>query len=256
MTETEVRKYTESVFEEIKHVDESGNEYWFARELQTVLEYAQWRRFDESIERAKEACVNSGFNINDHFADAGKMVTIGSNATREIDDVKLSRYACYLIVMNGDSRKEVIALGQTYFAVKTRQQESRLLKITQFSRIGDTKAFTVDLEQKRSMSVKDLRKARKFLIIWEARNWLPICLEQLKQMRNFAEIIFKAKRLFQAMFVILQLGYQSVNFASGFVACVCSAVLTYAQVRSVPDFLFSSSLPNFSARFGGFFLAK
>lgn len=116
-------KYSEQTFESIKHVNEYGEEYWLARELQLVLEYAQWRRFSDAIERAKLACKNSGFAVEDHFADVGKMVDIGSGAERQIDDVMLSRYACYLIVMNGDPRKEVISIGQSYFAVKTRQQE-------------------------------------------------------------------------------------------------------------------------------------
>ena len=116
-------KYSEQTFESIKHVNEYGEEYWLARELQPVLEYAQWRRFSDAIERAKLACKNSGFAVEDHFADVGKMVDIGSGAERQIDDVMLSRYACYLIVMNGDPRKEVISIGQSYFAVKTRQQE-------------------------------------------------------------------------------------------------------------------------------------
>ena len=120
---SELVKYSEQTFESIKHVNEYGEEYWLARELQPVLEYAQWRRFSDAIERAKLACKNSGFAVEDHFADAGKMVDIGSGAERQIDDVMLSRYACYLIVMNGDPRKEVIAIGQSYFAVKTRQQE-------------------------------------------------------------------------------------------------------------------------------------
>ena len=119
----ELIKYSEQTFESIKHVNEYGEEYWLARELQPVLEYAQWRRFSDAIERAKLACKNSGFAVEDHFADVGQMVDIGSGAEREIDDVLLSRYACYLIVMNGDPRKEVIAIGQSYFAVKTRQQE-------------------------------------------------------------------------------------------------------------------------------------
>ena len=87
------------------------------------MEYAQWRRFQESVERAKTACEASGLEVADHFADVGKMVDLGSGSQRKIADIKLSRYACYLIVMNGDPRKEVIALGQTYFAVKTRQKE-------------------------------------------------------------------------------------------------------------------------------------
>lgn len=120
---SELVKYSEQTFESIKHVNEYGEEYWLARELQPVLEYVQWRRFSDAIERAKLACKNSGFAVEDHFADVGKMVDIGSGAERQIDDVMLSRYACYLIVMNGDPRKEVIAIGQSYFAVKTRQQE-------------------------------------------------------------------------------------------------------------------------------------
>lgn len=115
--------YSQQTFESIKHVDENGNEFWYARELQSALEYAQWRRFQESIERAKTACEACGVDIADHFAGVGKMVSLGSGSERKIADVKLSRYACYLVVMNGDPRKEVIALGQTYFAVKTRQQE-------------------------------------------------------------------------------------------------------------------------------------
>lgn len=118
-----MEKYREEIFEAIKHTNEYGQEFWYARELQTVLEYAQWRRFSETIERAKEACRNSGYEIKEHFADVGKLVQIGSGAKREVEDFMFSRYACYLIVMNGDPRKEVIAFGQTYFAVKTRQQE-------------------------------------------------------------------------------------------------------------------------------------
>jgi len=113
----------ENVFDNIKHENEYGQEFWYARELQPVLEYSQWRYLKEAIERAKTACGNSGQNVKDHFAEVRKMVDIGSNAKRSVEDYELSRYACYLIVMNGDPRKEIIALGQTYFAVKTRQQE-------------------------------------------------------------------------------------------------------------------------------------
>lgn len=119
----EVKQYSNQAFEEIKRVNEYGREYWEARQLQGVLEYSKWGNFVKVIEKAKEACRNSQFDIDDHFADVGKMVDIGSGTQRTIDDMHLSRYACYLIVQNSDPRKEVVALGQTYFAIQTRRQE-------------------------------------------------------------------------------------------------------------------------------------
>ena len=120
---SEIARYSEETFESIKHVDEYGYKFWYARELQRVLEYTQWRRFADAIERAKLACSNSGYSASEHFADVGKSSPMPHGGVRILEDYMLSRYACYLIVMNGDPRKEVIAVGQTYFAVKTRQQE-------------------------------------------------------------------------------------------------------------------------------------
>ena len=119
----QIKEYTEKIFEDIKHIDELGNEYWLARELQKVLGYNQWRSIDELIGKAKVACRESKNTIDDHFALQSKMVNIGSKTTRNIVDYKLSRYACYLIVMNGNPKKEIIALGQTYFTIQTRKQE-------------------------------------------------------------------------------------------------------------------------------------
>ena len=110
-------------FDDIKHIDENGMEFWYARELAEVLDYNKWENFAKVIKRAMIACDNSGYNINDQFPEVRKMVDIGSKTKREVVDYKLTRYACYLIVQNGDPRKEVIALGQTYFAVQTYRQE-------------------------------------------------------------------------------------------------------------------------------------
>ena len=119
----ELKEYTEKMFEDIKHIDENGNEYWYARELMKVLEYKEWRKFNKVIQKAMEACNGSNYYILDHFVLEDKMVSIGSNTKRNIKDYKLSRYMCYLIVQNADPSKEVVALGQSYFAIQTRKQE-------------------------------------------------------------------------------------------------------------------------------------
>lgn len=119
----QIEEYNATVFESIKHIDDYGNEYWYARELMQALEYKKWGNFVKVIEKAKLACELSENITTDHFADLSKMVSIGSNAQRKQDDYKLSRYACYLIVQNADSRKKIVAFGQTYFAVQTRKQE-------------------------------------------------------------------------------------------------------------------------------------
>ncbi len=110
-------------FEKIKHTNNIGQEFWSARELFTVLEYIKWDKFLNVIDKAKEACKNSGVDILDHFPRVEKMVAIGSGAMKDVGDLNLTRYACYLIVQNADPRKEVVALGQTYFAIQTRKQE-------------------------------------------------------------------------------------------------------------------------------------
>ena len=119
----EIKKYNETVFEDIKHIDEYGNEYWLARELQNVLEYKRWDKFCNVINNAKKACENSNYNVFEHFSQVGKTSKMPNGGVKNLLDYKLSRYACYLIVQNADPRKEVVALGQTYFAVQTRRQE-------------------------------------------------------------------------------------------------------------------------------------
>jgi len=118
-----IKEYQEKIFEELKQINEYNEEFWYARELQKVLEYKEWRNFKLVIGKAIQACENSQNSPLDHFVDVNKTISMPKGATKEIEDIMLSRYACYLIVQNGDPRKEVIALGQTYFAVKTRQQE-------------------------------------------------------------------------------------------------------------------------------------
>ena len=153
----ELENINETVFESIKHFDENGNEYWYARELQKVLEYNKWENFEKVIEKAKLSCLNSNYGLQDHFPDVRKMVDIGSNTLRNIVDYKLSRYACYLIAQNGDSRKKVIGLAQTYFAIQTRKQE--LLEKEYNSLTEDEKRFYQrDLTKKGNYSLNQTAK--------------------------------------------------------------------------------------------------
>lgn len=123
MNGKQISQQHHTTFDALRHQDESGHEYWRARQLAKVLEYSEYRHFLPVIIRAKAACRNSGQNEADHFEDILDMVEIGSGAHRQLEDVRLSRYACYLIVQNGDPSKPVIANGQTYFAIQTRRQE-------------------------------------------------------------------------------------------------------------------------------------
>ena len=123
MTNKHIAQQHHATFESVRHLDSDGNEFWLARQLAKVLEYSEYRHFLPVIERAREACRNSGQAVTDHFEDILEMVSIGSGAQRELSNVHLSRYACYLIVQNGDPSKPVIANGQSYFAMQTRRQE-------------------------------------------------------------------------------------------------------------------------------------
>ncbi len=122
MTGKRITEQHHKTFDSIRLLDSEGNEFWIARQLAKVLEYSEYRHFQPVIERAKEACRNSGHATEDHFEDVLEMVEIGSGAKRQINDIRLSRYACYLIVQNGDPSKPVIANGQSYFALQTRRQ--------------------------------------------------------------------------------------------------------------------------------------
>ena len=112
-----------TIFENIKNIDENGNEYWSARDLQEVLQYKEFRNFETAIKKAITACENSDINVSNHFVDANKMINLAKGAIREVKDYFLSRYACYLTVQNADPRKKMVALAQSYFAIQTRKQE-------------------------------------------------------------------------------------------------------------------------------------
>jgi DNA-damage-inducible protein D len=144
---------SKSLFENIKHTNNIGQEFWSARELFTSLEYLKWDKFLNVIDKAKEACKNSGFDILDHFPQVEKMVEIGSGAMKNVGDLHLTRYACYLIVQNADPRKEVVALGQTYFAIQTRKQE---LIEDEFNKIGSE-------EDKRMFLRREMAEHNKLL---------------------------------------------------------------------------------------------
>ena len=132
---TDIIRQHHETFDSIRHFDKDGNEFWLARQLAKVLEYSEFRHFLPVIERAQEACRNSGHPVGDHFEEILEMVEIGSGAKRQIADIRLSRYACYLLVQNGDPSKTVIANGQTYFALQTRRQELRDGK--EFARLSE-----------------------------------------------------------------------------------------------------------------------
>ncbi len=123
--------------------EEDGAEFWLARDLQKLLGYARWENFAKVIEKAKTSCLNSGYEIEDHFLDVTKMVELGSNASREISDVALTRYACYLIAQNGDPSKDPIAFAQTYFAVQTRKQEIIEKRLAEVERLNARKKLSM-----------------------------------------------------------------------------------------------------------------
>lgn len=147
------------LFEQIQRVDENGYEYWSARDLAKVLEYSEYRHFRPVVERAMEACLNSGLDVADHFEDILGMVKLGSGAERQVEDVKLSRYACYLIVQNADPGKEVVALGQTYFTVQTRLQE--LSKEARYQRLKTEEEKRLFLRNEMAEHNKALASAAK-----------------------------------------------------------------------------------------------
>ncbi len=151
LSDEEKNNYTESLFESIRHVNKYGQEFWYARDLQIALGYTEWRNFCKVIEKAKEACRGSNNAVSDHFVDVNKIVNAGATS-KDIGDIQLSRYACYLIVQNGDPRKKVIALGQTYFAVKTRQQEL----IENYENLSD--------DQKRIAIRQEMKEHNKMLV--------------------------------------------------------------------------------------------
>ena len=148
----EIKAYTEKLFEDIKHIDENGNEYWLGRELQQVLVYKEWRKFNNVINKAIIACNNSKMMIGEHFVQVDKTIRMPRNASKIINDYKLSRYACYLIVQNADSKKEVIALGQTYFAIQTRKQELSEKEYSELSE-DEKRFYQRDLTRKGNYSL-------------------------------------------------------------------------------------------------------
>lgn len=150
----EIEKAHHETFEKLKKVNEYGQEYWMARQLSKVLEYAEFRNFLPVIEKARKACENSGQQVADHFVEMHEMVSIGSGAEREMPSFALSRYACYLLVQNADPTKSVIANGQTYFALQTRRQE-----------LADDKAFQqLKEDEKRLFLRNELKEHNKQLV--------------------------------------------------------------------------------------------
>ena len=141
---------------------DGGTEFWLARDLQELLGYVQWRDFEEVVEKAKTACTNAGYDASDHFANVSKMVDVGSIAQREIDDIMVSRYACYLIAQNGDPTKEPIAFAQTYFAVLTRKMEIIEQRLEEMERLSARKKLTKSAKQLSGIIFERLSESQSF----------------------------------------------------------------------------------------------
>lgn len=157
----------ETIFEQIKKVNEIGQEYWSARELYKVLEYIKWDKFLNVIEKAKEACKNSGQEPNDHFPRVEKLIDLPKSAKRDIGDIHLTRYACYLIIQNADPSKEVVALGQTYFAIQTRKQEVLEQAFEQLGSEDDKRLFLRREMAEHNKKLADAAKDAGVIKPWE-----------------------------------------------------------------------------------------
>lgn len=192
-------------FERIRQIDPDDLEFWSARDLMKVLEYTDWRNFKSVLLKAQIACENSGNDPTDHFVDASKMVAIGSDAKREVEDMHLSRYACYLIVQNADPAKEVVALGQTYFAVQTRRQE-----------VADTEVLAELTEDQRRLLLRqrvklqntDLASAAKSAGVITARDFAVFQNHGYRGLYNglTAEAIHRRKQLKKSQYILDHMG--------------------------------------------------
>ena len=161
--EKEIIAKLHSEFEEIVQINnETGAECWFARDIQSLLGYAKWENFEKVIEKAKVSCKNAGLKEEDHFLDIRKMVQIGSGSSREINDIALTRYACYLIAQNGDSSKDQVAFAQTYFAIQTRKQELIEKRLGERERLVARKKLTLSEKQLSGVIYERLKDERSF----------------------------------------------------------------------------------------------
>lgn len=163
--EKELIKSLTKNFESFAHKAEQGVEFWFARDLQGLLGYTEWRNFLETIEKAKTACEKSGRKIYDHFVDANKKVSIGSGAEKQVFDIMLTRYACYLIAQNGDPRKEQIAFAQNYFAVQTRKFEIIEQRIKDWERLSARHKLTMSEKELSNLIFERTGDEKNFAII-------------------------------------------------------------------------------------------
>lgn len=196
---------SQSPFERIRQVDPDDQEFWSARDLMPLFEYSSWQKFKNVLIKAQLACENSGHDPSNHFIQAVKMVTIGSDAKREVEDMHLSRYACYLVVQNADPAKEVVALGQTYFAVQTRRQE-----------ISDANAIGTLTEDQRRLLLRQRVKNQNMDLASAAKNVGVITAQDFAVFQNHgyrglyngltAEAIHRKKKLKKSQHILDHMG--------------------------------------------------